>query len=725
MNVCAVNTWGIKVVRQKPNLFLYVILAVLSCVTPSVIAEHSVHLSSSETTFIEQHPEIVLGTDHNWEPYVIVNSDASLSGYDVDILNRINQLTGANFQLQPADRLEIQEKLRNRELDGLSSVAEYKERHENLIFSDSYLSLSKMLLVLKSNPKNIYAKSDLDGKSIVIQGGKLVDEKLAIKYPDSDIIRIEGVKEMIEAVVSGQADAMIANGAILYMARKLQMPYLKPAFTLEERLDLAFGVREDWPEAVSILNKGLVAIGLPARLRLQNKWFQTDHLAVGKQIKLTAEERMYLDGKDFIAMCTDPDWMPYEQITKEGLHGGILADFHRIWAKKIGKEIRLIRTKNWNQSIEYIKQRKCDILSSAQATEERRHFMNFTSPFIAYPIVVATRDDELFFERFEQLLDYELAIVKGYSTIETLRQKYPEIKILEVDSPLQGLLMVSKGEVFGYIDTIATIGYQTQVHGVLNIKISGVLDEKYNMSVGLRNDEPLLLDIFNKAVASLSDQERYAILNKWISIKYEKVADYGFFWILIAGIFILLLMIIYRERVISRYNKKLQQMNHELESMSKTDPLTKVANRYSLADFFRLEVARKRRYHSNFSVIMVDLDRFKQVNDDFGHNAGDEVLSTVAKILTENVRENDVVGRWGGEEFIILCPQSNHSGTLRMAESLRQKIARHRFSIVGQITASFGVTVYGENESLETFIKRVDDALYEAKDQGRNCVNFH
>jgi len=703
---------------------MQIILIALVCVTHPAIADHSVRLAASEIAFLAQHSEIVLGTDASREPNVIVNSDDSISGYDIDILNQINSLTGANFRLQAGDWLDMQEKARTQLLDGLSTGSDEKEREQYLLFSDSYLSLSKMLLVQKSNPKNIYARADLQGKTIVMHRGNRVDEKLAIQYPDSVIIKVDSVKEMIEAVVTGRADATFGNGATLYMSQKLQMPYIQAAFILEDRLNLVFAVRKDWPEAVSILNKGLAAIGESARLRLQNKWFQSNDAAIVKAIQLTAEESHYLDDKDFIAMCADPDWMPYEQISKQGQHVGILGDFHRLWAKKIGKEIRLIKTDDWNQSLEYIKQRRCDILSSAQSTKERRHYMNFTSSFISYPIVVATRNDELFFERFEQLVGHELAIVKGYSTIETLKEKYPEIQIVEVDSPLEGLLKVSKGEVFGYIDTVATIGYQTQTHGILNIKVSGVLDEKYSMSVGLRNDEPLLLDIFNKAVASLSDQQRYSILNKWISIKYEKVADYSFFWKLIAGIIFLLLLILYRERVISRYNHKLQQMNHELERISKTDPLTGVANRYSLADFFRQEVARKKRYHSNFSVIMVDLDHFKQVNDDYGHNMGDKVLTAVAKILSENVRENDVVGRWGGEEFILLCPQSNHSGTLRMAESLRQNIAKNEFPGAVHITASFGVTVYGEDETLETFIKRVDDALYEAKGRGRNCVNF-
>jgi len=702
------------------NLFFLAIV-----ISPVTFADHSVQLNKKEQAFLAQHPNIVLGTTPQWEPYSIVNPDGSISGYNTDVLKRINHLTGANFTLLAVDSLDILDKVKSRKLDGLSTGKIDKESGKYLLFSDFYLSLNKMLLVLKGNPKDIHSTTDLHGKSIAILNDNLVDEHLATQYPQSTIIKVDNINTMIDAVISGRVDAVFGNGATLYVANKLQIPYLEPAFILKDHFNLAFGVRNDWPEALSILNKGLHAIGESERIRLQNKWFHDNIVFSVKSIELTVEEIHFLDHKEFIAMCTDPDWMPYEQITKEGLHEGILGDYHRLWSQKIGKEIRLINTESWMQSLEYMKQGRCDILSSAHSTQERQHYMSFTAPFVWYPIVVATRNDELFFESFEQLLPYKLAIVKGYSTIETLKYTYPEIKILEVKNALEGLLKVSKGEAFGYIDTVATIGYQSQKHGILNIKISGVLDEKYYMSVAVRNDEPLLLSIFDKAVASLTNHERNDILNRWISIKYEKIANHTNYWIFIGCIIIVLLLLLYRERFISRYSRRLQLMNQELERFSKTDPLTGVANRHSLADFFGKEVARNKRYHSDFSVVMVDIDHFKKVNDQYGHNVGDRVLIEIAKILSANVRENDVVGRWGGEEFIILCPQTNKNGVLKMAESLRLKIAHNDFANAGTLTASFGVSIYGKDETMEAFIKRVDDALYEAKDTGRNSVKFH
>jgi polar amino acid transport system substrate-binding protein len=711
--------------RIKMLVSLQVILTVILWTSLPTFADHAVQLSTEEQLFLQQHPRIVLGTKHNWESYVFVDDDGAISGIDADILNQINASTGADFQLQTGDWLDIQEKAKNKHLDGLSSIPVHKKYQQYLLFSQPYLSLHKMLLVAKGNPKKIRNKSDLQGKTIAIQRGSLADEAIARRYPQSEIIKVNSTSEMIESVITGRADATVGNGATLYISHKLEMPYLQPAFILEETLRFAFGIRKDWPEAVSILNKGLQALGESERLRIEHKWDASHQNSKVMPIVLTVDERHYLDGKHFIAVCTDPDWMPYEQITTAGVHRGILADFGKLWSQKMGIEMRLIKTKNWSQSLDFMKQHKCDVLSSAQVTEQRKQYMSFTAPFASYPIVVAIRQSELFFDRFEQLLDQDLAIVKGYAIIEILKHKYPEINIIEVDNAVQGLQMVSRDEVFGYIDTVATIGYQCQTHGILNIKVSGVLDETYNMSVAVRNDEPLLLSIFDKVVTSLTEQERYEILNKWIAIKYERSVDYGLYWKVTGLILLLLLLLFYRERFISHYNRKLQRMNRELERLSKTDPLTGVANRHSLAEFFQREIDRKKRYQSSFSVIMLDLDHFKEVNDRYGHNVGDQVLIEVANIISKHIRKNDVIGRWGGEEFIILCPQTGKDGSLRMAESLRLQIEHYVFTDAGKLTASFGVTVYDQNESLESFIKRVDDALYKAKETGRNCVRFH
>ncbi|MGR9000582.1 MAG: diguanylate cyclase [Gammaproteobacteria bacterium] len=441
-----------------------------------------------------------------------------------------------------------------------------------------------------------------------------------------------------------------------------------------------------------------------------------------KKIVLTPEEKEFLKPIRSITMCVDPDWLPYDQINAEGRHIGINADFQKLFARYIGKEIQLIQTNSWAQSLEYIKARKCDILSSAQVTKERQQYLAFTRPFMRYPIVIATRSDQMFIQDISTVVTLPLAMVKGYAVIEMLRQQYPCIKIIEVDNAATGLEMVANGKAFGYIDTVATIAYQTQKHGILNIKISGITDKHYDMSVAVRNDRPQLLGVFNKAVASITETERLDILNKWIAIKYEQKTDYTLIGKISLAIAFIFSFILYRQRLINQYNARLKALNQELEHLSKTDPLTGVANRHLLNHTFQEELERVHRYRSNLSIIMIDVDYFKTINDRFGHIIGDQVLKKLADLMSSTIRSTDLIGRWGGEEFLILCPETDLNGAIKLAENIRQNISHYNFGIPQTITVSQGVAEYQKMQSLEKFINCADNALYKAKEAGRNSV---
>ena len=161
-----------------------------------------------------------------------------------------------------------------------------------------------------------------------------------------------------------------------------------------------------------------------------------------------------------------------------------------------------------------------------------------------------------------------------------------------------------------------------------------------------------------------------------------------------------------------------------VEELSITDKLTGLNNRLRLDDIMLEECQRMKRYSLELSIILCDIDFFKSVNDTFGHLVGDQVLIEIAQILRSNCREVDVVGRWGGEEFLIICPETGVEEAITVAEKLRTLIEQHNFSDAGKKTGSFGVTVGIENDSVIDLLRRADKALYQAKDLGRNRVEY-
>ncbi len=168
--------------------------------------------------------------------------------------------------------------------------------------------------------------------------------------------------------------------------------------------------------------------------------------------------------------------------------------------------------------------------------------------------------------------------------------------------------------------------------------------------------------------------------------------------------------------------KELQQSNRDLARLSATDKLTQLFNRMKLDEVLENELARVKRNGPPFSVIIIDVDHFKAVNDNYGHHQGDQVLISLADILRSNLRVTDTYGRWGGEEFLIIAPNSSLDNGLQTAEKLRMAIEEAVFPSGIRITCSFGVTISKPEDSVSEILIRADQALYEAKNNGRNRV---
>lgn len=155
-----------------------------------------------------------------------------------------------------------------------------------------------------------------------------------------------------------------------------------------------------------------------------------------------------------------------------------------------------------------------------------------------------------------------------------------------------------------------------------------------------------------------------------------------------------------------------------------TDPLTKIFNRNKMNESLEKEINIANKYNKNLSLIMFDIDHFKNINDAFGHDIGDVVLKNITSIVTSGLRENSIFARWGGEEFLILLPELSLKKAYAVAERLRKIIQEFNFKEVKSVTCSFGVTQYIPGENSESFLKSVDNCLYNAKRSGRNCVKI-
>ncbi|BCD67415.1 GGDEF domain-containing protein [Nitratiruptor sp. YY09-18] len=177
------------------------------------------------------------------------------------------------------------------------------------------------------------------------------------------------------------------------------------------------------------------------------------------------------------------------------------------------------------------------------------------------------------------------------------------------------------------------------------------------------------------------------------------------------------------------YNKNQEKIDIPLPKKTnfqpkkdRNDVLTGALRKDAFNEIFGMKILEAKHLQSPLSLIIFDIDHFKQINDTYGHLVGDTVLQELSHIIKDNIRSSEYFVRWGGEEFILLMPGTSLQNAAMVAEKLRRAIEAHDFDKVGKVTCSFGVTALNEKDTIKSFLERADAALYEAKNSGRNVV---
>ena len=532
-----------------------------------------IQLTPDEAAFIQNHPRIVLGGGRSFEPSIIKNADGSFSGHDVDIAQLITERTGLAIDFEVGEWSEIVRKSKAGGLDGLISGVAQKEWEAYFNFTQSYFSMMDSVLVKRGNPVNIYRLSDLSGKRAAIQKGNIHYEKLIKSHSTVEPFFFNSMSDVLIAVATGQADFTILNESWYFIARKEGVEsFIESVLPAGKPIDLVFSLSKKWPELSGIFDKALKSLTSEEQEAIREKWYpkgQASRPLVPVRIPLTEKEQSYLEEKETIKMCVLPDWLPYERINEEGYHEGIGHEMIQLIARRIDTRIELVPTREWGQSLENLRARECDILPISMDVPSRRETMNFSRPYIIEPFVIATRADEFFVKNIEAIGDRPVGIIKDYAFVEFLRNRYPVLNVVDVESAHDGLKRVRRGELFGYIDSMPTIGYTMQKYSVLDLKIAGRLDFDLELCIASRSDEPILGEIMQKAVDSITEEERRQIISKWFSIRFDHGINYLFLWRVLAAVAVIFLAGLFWMQRIAALNRKITQANLEAEAANR------------------------------------------------------------------------------------------------------------------------------------------------------------
>ena len=653
------------------------------------------------------------------------NENGIAKGYSIDYVNLIANKLAIQVEYVNNTWDNTMNMLENKQIDFMVNLFKSKEREERFLFSDVPYRVSTPAMVSRIGEKEYNSFNELNGKVIALVKGYNSYDKIKKDFPNINIYSTNNLSEILTAVSTKKADVTHGIRDVLeYNINKNLITNLKITPSLEDdNFGFYFAYNKEDAILKSIIEKAEKLISKNEIEKLNNKWFKKliEVENISKNYLFTSEEIVYLENKRNITMCVDPDFLPYEQITKEGRYIGIIADIMEQITTNSNIKFQLNITKSFSESFQLVKDKRCDIIPFAVQTISRNEFFNFTQSYLKFSTVITTKNNVLYINSIKEIEDKKIALVKNYALVEMIKHITPNISIIEVADTKEGLEKVTKGEAYAFIGSMPTIAYTKQKYNFHDIIINGKIDNELLARIAIRNDEKILQTILNKAINSLKIEDTERITNKWLTIIKDKQFDTKFLIQIITTliiIFVILVLIL-----IIRTNRKLSALNKELEISSQTDKLTSLFNRAKLDSILDKEIKYKKRYETSLSLVIADIDYFKKINDTYGHVVGDIILKEFADILSKNIREIDYVGRWGGEEFLFIFPQTNDSDAHKITENLRKIIENHNFYKNIKVTASFGINEC-KDENPTKCISKADKALYEAKNSNRNCVKI-
>jgi diguanylate cyclase (GGDEF)-like protein len=382
---------------------------------------------------------------------------------------------------------------------------------------------------------------------------------------------------------------------------------------------------------------------------------------------------------------------------------------------------------------------------------ERESFTLYSKPYYRGKLGILVNTDSTVSR--EDLTQVKVGMQKNNGSILIVKQQIPDINLIEITNNVELVKSLATKKVAAIIGNPIMFFYHAKEEQINNIKLLDYINMDKaeqldtSLNIGIRKDWPVLHQILIKAMENITDDEFANIEKKWTSIKIINPID----WKLIGQIFVLIIVIVLfllwnnkklkmmvdiKARELKKLNEELElkvklrtkdllALNVELERIAHTDPLTGAYNRRYFFDVAKQCIELAKREKHSISIVMIDIDKFKKINDSFGHDTGDNVIKCLVDEVSGIIRASDVFSRFGGEEFILLFPNTELHGALITSEKIRKTIANCSKIDKISFTISLGVSEYNESENdINDVIKRADKALYNAKRNGRNRIEY-
>ncbi len=526
--------------RTVVGLLLALLLAAGFCRAETATLD----LTATEQQWLTEHPQIEIGVMNAWPPMDFVDDKGRSVGIGADFVRAMNRRLGGVLKLHPGSWDDIYAAVKKKQLPALIGITPHPERQKDFLFTDPYLSIPYVIIARRGTP---YTESiaKLRGRRVALEKDFVMTRIMAEKYPDITVKEYATTSDALDAVAKGAADAYVGNRAVaLYLIEHELISNLQIQGKINDIASVnAIGVRKDWPILQGILQKALVDIGQRERSAILGKWVHPEGLVANSQaLKLSNKEQAWLKAHPVIRLGLDPAWEPIEFIDDKGEYRGISAAIMQRLARMLDLTLQYDPQLSWAQAVERAKRGEIDVMPALNPSPQRGEFLNFSKPYLHFPFMIFTRKDAPLITEMADLEGMRIAVERNYVTREYLERDYPALHQVLSDGTPEALEWVSTGRADAYVGNLTMGSYLIDKLGLGNLKVAAPAPYSNDLTIGVRKDWPELVPILNKALATISEDERRAIRQESLAIRYDVEVNYALLWKVMAGAAVLLLL---------------------------------------------------------------------------------------------------------------------------------------------------------------------------------------
>ncbi len=649
-------------------------------------------LTSEEQAWITEHPVVRVANNSSYPPMDFVSAGQP-AGFAVDYIRLVASKVGLKIDfLSNLVWKDTVQKLKDKELDIVTIMSKTEERTQFALFTSTYLYLqSPVVHYGRAGSSIIDSVKNLEGKRIGLESGHIIAEAYQRKYPNLNYVLYDDPIAALNALSSSEIDIFpddsVTIGYAISQYNIEGLVDLSGEFDFDPNpLDRRFSVHKDNDILLGILNKGIAKVTNEEFKKIYNKWIKSDQVTQG--FKLTSQELAWLAENKVIKVSAEKASFPIEFIDDEGRISGISGDFLNEIAKRLNIKFVWSGNENWNDGLLKIHSRDADMIALIMSTKKREDFLTFSSPYVNLENVIFSRNDSNVYTALDTLNGSTVVQVKGTAIIVYLRENYPNINIIEIDTYERALELLSSGGADALIANISGGLSNISKFGFENLRIVGTTPYSEPVAIGVSSELPLLGSAIQKALTNIDMETRSTIFTKWLTQRVEVKVDYKNLYYVIG-------LSLFGGLIGFYWYRKLNK------------------------DFNRF-----RRIFENIATGVIVIDELGKM-DVFNKAAGKMFGYTSAEVIGKNV--NMIMPEFYAKHHDTYISNYNKTGVKKIIDKGRDVIALRKdgeeFPIrlrVGKVKIKDKKLFIGSLTDL-TDIKKTEEAIQAALDEARNA----